>query len=204
MADLRAIDVLEESRPLSVEERGRRELISAGLEKVILMDEISWRQKSRVLWLKEGDKNSSFFHRIANSNRNTNTISQLLINATLSTNQDEIRDHIAEFYEKLYLEDGHRRPYLDGVQFSTISSEDADWLDRPFDEVEISNVVRGCNGDKAPDPDGFSLAFFQHCWSIIRNDMLVVCKEFHEHCQFERSLMLLLFLSFLRSMGRIS
>jgi hypothetical protein len=188
MADLRAIDVLEESRPLSVEERGRRELISAGLEKVILMDEISWRQKSRLLWLKEGDKNSSFFHRIANSNRNTNTISQLLINGTLSTNQDEIRDHIAEFYEKLYLEDGHRRLYLDGVQFSTISSEDADWLDRPFDEVEITNVVQGCNGDKAPDPDGFSLAFFQHCWSIIRNAVLAVCKEFHEHCQFERSL----------------
>ena len=188
MADLRAIDAMEDSRQLSVEERGRREIIIAGLEKVILMDEISWRQKSRVLWLKEGDKNSSFFHRIANSNRNTNTISQLLINGTLSTNQDEIKDHIAEFYEKLYLEDGHRRPYLDGVQFSTISSEDADWLDRPFDEVEITNVVRGCNGDKAPGPDGFSLAFFQHCWSIIRNDVLAVCKEFHEHCQFERSL----------------
>ncbi len=101
-----------------------------------------------------------FFHRIANSNRNTNTISQLLINGTLSTNQDEIRDHIAELYEQLYLEDGHRRPYLDGVQFSTISTEDANWLDRPFDEVEITNVVQGCNGNKAPSPDGFSLAFF--------------------------------------------
>ena len=188
MADLRAIDAMEDSRQLSVEERGRREIIIAGLEKVILMDEISWRQKSRVLWLKEGDKMFAFFHRIANSNQNTNAISQLLINGTLSTNQDEIRDHIAEFCEQLYLEDGHRRPYLDGIQFSTISSEDVDWLDRPFDEVEINNVVQGCNGDKAPGPDGFSLAFFQHCWSIVRTDVLAVCKEFHEHCQFERSL----------------
>jgi hypothetical protein len=31
--------------------------------------EISWKQKSRVLLLKKGDKCTKFFHRIANSNR---------------------------------------------------------------------------------------------------------------------------------------
>ena len=75
------------------------------------------------------------------------------------------------------MEDGHRRPYLDGVSFSTISVEEAAWLDRPFDEDEISTVVQGCDGDKAPGPDGFSLAFFQHCWSIVRGDILAVCNE---------------------------
>jgi hypothetical protein len=152
------------------------------------MDKISWRQKSRVLWLKEGDKNSSFFHRIANSNRNANTIGHLIINGTTSTDQDEIREHIAQFYEQLYTEDGRKRPFLDGIQFSFISDEDAKWLERPFDEDEIAKVVQGCNGDKAPGPDGFSLAFFQHCWSVVRTDVLAVCNEFHEHCQFERSL----------------
>uniref|UniRef100_A0A2N9EHP5 Reverse transcriptase domain-containing protein n=1 Tax=Fagus sylvatica TaxID=28930 RepID=A0A2N9EHP5_FAGSY len=204
IADLRELDDEKDSRPLSIEERGRREQLVVGLEKVILMDEISWRQKSRVLWLKEGDKNSSFFHRIANSNRNANTIGHLIINGTTSTDQDEIREHIAQFYEQLYTEDGRRRPFLDGIHFSFISDEDAKWflraflllmrmemlskVERPFDEDEIAKVVQGCNGDKAPGPDGFSLAFFQHCWSVVRNDVLAVCNEFHEHCQFERSL----------------
>jgi hypothetical protein len=62
------------------------------------------------------------------------------------------------------------------------------WLERPFEENEIEIVVQGCNGDKVPGPDGFSLAFFQNCWSIVHNDILAVCQEFHEHCQFERSL----------------
>ena len=188
LAGLRELDGVADLRPLSDEEKGKRELLTTNLEKVILMDEICWRQKSRALWLKEGDKNSKFFHCLANSHRNTNTIGKLIINGASSTSQDEIRDHIVRFYETLYREDGYRRLYLDGIQFDAISDEDALWLDRPFEENEIEIVVQGCNGDKAPGPDGFSLAFFQHCRSIVRNDIMAVCQEFHEHCQFERSL----------------
>ena len=185
---LRELDEVADSRPLSVEEKGRRELTSVGLDKVMLMEEISWRQKSRALWLKEGDKNSNFFHRLASSHRNANTIGKLLINGVLLTDQDEIRDHIAQFYQQLYMEDVYRRLSLDGIEFSIITDEEAEWLERPFEENEIINVVQGCDGDKAPGPDGFSLAFFQQCWSVVRNDVLAVCQEFHEHCQFERSL----------------
>ena len=47
------------------------------------------------------------------------------------------------------MENGYRRPYLDGLQFSSISGEDANWLDWPFDETKILDVVQGFNGDKA-------------------------------------------------------
>jgi hypothetical protein len=112
----------------------------------------------------------------------------LSIDGNMSYKQDDIRDHIASFYERLYMETDHSRPLLEGIQFSVISDEDAMWLERPFDENEIIDVVKGFNGDKAPGPDAFSLAFFQQCWNVVWAEVLAVCQEFHEYCHFERSL----------------
>lgn len=59
---------------LTAEDRTYRLSIKADLEKTMRLDEISWRQKSRVQWLKEGDKNTKFFHRIANAHCRNNHI----------------------------------------------------------------------------------------------------------------------------------
>ena len=42
-----------------------------------------------------------------------------------------------------------------------ISSDNADWLERPFEEAEIFDVVQSFHGDKSPGPDGFPMAFFK-------------------------------------------
>jgi hypothetical protein len=77
MEDLCALDRLDEQRGLAPEEKIRKYEVIRDLENSILQEEISWRQKSRVLWLKEGDKCTKFFHRIANSNRRSNAIVSL-------------------------------------------------------------------------------------------------------------------------------
>jgi hypothetical protein len=51
---------------------------------------------------------------------------------------------------------------------------------RPFEEDEISNVVRSMNGDKSPRPDGFPMAFFHACWHVIKGDLLAVFSKFHD------------------------
>ncbi|XP_021747551.1 uncharacterized protein LOC110713405 [Chenopodium quinoa] len=44
----------------------------------LLHVEVYWRQRSRVLWLAAGDRNSSFFHRKANQRRQKNVINSLV------------------------------------------------------------------------------------------------------------------------------
>uniref|UniRef100_A0A2N9I2D6 Reverse transcriptase domain-containing protein n=1 Tax=Fagus sylvatica TaxID=28930 RepID=A0A2N9I2D6_FAGSY len=161
MAQLNQLDVLVEDRPLSKEEQLRKESIKAEIERNALLEEICWRQKSRTLWLREGDKYTRFFHRLANSHRRHNSISTLLVNGELTSELDAIAECITQFYQNLFTEVDCRWPSLDGLDFSLLSVEDAAGLEKPFEEDEVLGVVHGFVGDKAPGPDGFPMAFFQ-------------------------------------------
>ena len=186
--ELQSLDSIEEVRVLTEEERLTHTRTKMELEKTILLEEISWRQKSRALWLREGDKNTRFFHRVANSNRRVNTIGKLYVSGEIIEDQGIIQAHIVDFYQSLYEDSGAYRPLLDGLDFTPLEDADAVWLERQFDEDEIFEVIKGFNGDKAPGPDGFSLSFFQHCWSVLKEDILAVFREFHLQCSFEKSL----------------
>ncbi len=52
MEELCVLDGSKEERVIDVEEKLRNTYVIGELEKVTLMEEISRRQKSRVLWLK--------------------------------------------------------------------------------------------------------------------------------------------------------
>ena len=44
------------------------------------------------------------------------------------------------------------------------------------------------NGDKAPGPDGFTVAFWQNAWDFAKEEIMEMFKEFHEHNSFVKSL----------------
>ena len=45
-------------------------------------------------------------------------------------------------------------------------------LEREFEKEEIIEALKEAEGDKAPGPDGFTIAFFQKCWSVLEGEAL--------------------------------
>jgi hypothetical protein len=61
-------------------------------------------------------------------------------------------------------------------------------LERAFEEKEVRKVVFAMNGNKAPSPNGFTMAFFQACWKVLHLDIMEVFSDFHAREVFEKSL----------------
>ena len=74
--------------------------------------EIAWKQRFKVQWLKHGDKNTKFFHRIATSNKRFNSMEQLDVEGNIVKDPAVIKEAVQNFYINLYKEAEHWRPDL--------------------------------------------------------------------------------------------
>jgi hypothetical protein len=99
-----------------------------------------------------------------------------------------IRDHAVQLYESLFSEQCNWRPRLDNLDFDMLDAGEADRLEAPFEEREVWEVVKGMDRDKASGSDGFSMAFFQDCWVVIKEDIMAVFSYLYTRGKFEKSL----------------
>ena len=65
---------------------------------------------------------------------------------------------------------------------------EASSLEITFLMEEVSSTLSDLNGDKALGLDGLTVAFWQSCWDIVRDDVMRMFRDFHETGKFVRSL----------------
>ena len=83
---LRALEVLDAKEGvlgLTETKRDERNKARLQVEHLLSLEEILLRQKSRMLCIKEGDNNTKFFHKMANSHRRYNHLSFLEVDRVI-------------------------------------------------------------------------------------------------------------------------
>ena len=77
-------------------------------------------QKSRLLWLKEGDANSKFFHNIMSSRRRTNSIFSLSANGTIVEGVEGIRGLVFNHFSSHFKFVAAERPCIENLNFKCL------------------------------------------------------------------------------------
>lgn len=130
-------------------------------------EETLWRQKSRIKWLKDGERNTKFFHRTTIQRRMNNNISQIQNEqGEKIENQTGIESEFLTYFKQAHQEPNiDRLPAMDYILRNIpklISEEHNQLLLRPVDLQEVEEVVHQLKVGKAPGPDGFTSSFFHH------------------------------------------
>ena len=152
---------------MSLADCTHRDLLKVDLDSLAQFEEIFWRQKSRALWLREGDNNTGFFHKIANSNCRRNYMRCIEVNGIQNEDESELKEKVVEFYSTLYQESEDWRPKVVDLPFKTIGEEALRVLERPSVQEEILQVLKDLQCDQALGPDGYTMAFFEF-FNIVR------------------------------------
>lgn len=150
------------------------------MNELLYREEMLWLQRSRISWLKEGDRNTRFFHSKAVWRAKKNRITSLRdADGTVHRSAKEMEKLATDYFQTLFTAD----PNLDHSRITQLIQERVtndmnDSLCREFEEEEIANAIFQIGPLKAPGPDGFPARFYQRNWGTMKDDIVRAVKEF--------------------------
>ena len=130
----------------------------------------------------EGDNNTKYFHMVANGKRRKTRIFELEQEGELIKGQENLKVFITNYYKNLFGSSQRNNFSLDESKINDIpqiTEEENELLTEMFTEKEVREAIFQMKHNKASGPDGFLAEFYQVFWSLIKDDLMAMFREFH-------------------------
>ena len=128
-----------------------------------------WKQRSRALWLKWGDRNTKFFHATASQRRRKNRIEGLQNqNGEWIDDQQGIESIILEYFANIFKSDlpSNFAESLEAISPRVIADMNKELL-AEFKAAEVWKALKQMHPTKASGLDGMSPLFFHQFWDVV-------------------------------------
>ncbi|KAJ9552900.1 hypothetical protein OSB04_016945 [Centaurea solstitialis] len=138
------------------------------------------RQRAKVRWLSEGDANTKYFHKAVEERQHSRHIHSICDSEGLFVYDDQVASaFIDHFVSIIGTKDTCVIPVMaDSLFTQHLSIEDANYMIRPIQDMEIREAIFSISNDKSPGFDGYSSKFFKAAWNIVGPDVLLAIHNF--------------------------
>ena len=169
-----------------IEEANNIDLCREEIAELSLREEVMWRQRSKNTWLKEGDRNTRYFHTIASSRKRNNRVLKLQDEfGRWHETQEKVGRVFMEYFCNIFQTSN---PVNMNAIFHVIDTrvtlEMNQELDKEVTLDEIRSALFQMNPIKAPGPDGMNALFYQKHWDVIGQDIGKVVKDLFNNGEF--------------------
>jgi hypothetical protein len=158
----------------------KKRLLNSNLENALNVEEMFWQEKSKVQWHCEGDRNTSYFHRVAKIRNVSSHISTMKSGDITLDDPELISAHVVNHFTNIFTNSSNvsENGLIEEVVPNLITDRVNNMLTMLPTHDEISKVVFALNKNSAPGPDGFGAIFFQTYWEIIKHDVFKAVMQF--------------------------
>ncbi|XP_021828885.1 uncharacterized protein LOC110769256, partial [Prunus avium] len=160
-------------------------ILVADFNYILDQEAMFWRQKSRVKWLQEGDRNTKFFHLSTIIRRRRNKIDRLKNDAGLWVEEsDGIKNLAMQYFSELFSPAPvATNSFTIPNMFPSIDPGALESLVADVDMEEVKVNLFSIGGLKAPGVDGFPACFYQKQWNTCANDILDLVHQSIQDCR---------------------
>jgi hypothetical protein len=174
---------------LDVSNSGRFKELQEKHARLLIQEEAYWRQRAKTHWLQEGGLNTKFFHLTASSRHRKKKIEKLMNDENVVvTTQPELCEVALNYFNQLFKANSTTHDPVLSLISPKITQDDNAKLVAPISREELRVALFEMHPDKAPGPDGFNPAFYQHFWDRCGDDVFEATKDWLERGYFPSSL----------------
>ena len=134
----------------------REAILRYKLERLEDQKELYWRQRAHVHWLREGDRNTKFFHQYASDRKRINKINKLVKDdGGVVEDTSGLKLLITDFYKSLFESHaGARFEELLNQVHQKVTTDMNNYLMGEYRDEEIKQALDSMGDLKAPGVDG--------------------------------------------------
>lgn len=154
--------------------------IMSHISGLLSREEMMEKQRSRIDWLMDDDRNTAFYQAKAHERAQSNRIMSLLAtDGSMVTELEELEVVARVFYTDMFTAQAELDPeeILRHVpQKVTLDMNSS--LIKPYTAAEVECALFMMGASKAPSPDGFHVGFYQLHWDVLGPDVTTVVLDF--------------------------